>query len=321
MVFKPEPKPIPEITRRVKKARFTKKDRVILACIFVVTLLLSLGVLVWTKWPAFWQKATSPLVISTLKPEKKFDATSIISEIEKTIAGKRGEWGIWVYRLSDNHEYGLRQSEVFPSASLIKLPVIISLYQEAERGQFSLETEYKLQDRDKVGGAGILQTKKAGTVYTYRQLAENMAHYSDNTAFNIVVRALGKAKIQANLNNWGLVETSLEKYETTPADVGRLFQKLYQGELVKTAAKEEILQYLTKTVYEDWMPAGVPADIQVAHKIGRDLGTFADAGIIFAEKPFVLVIMSKEAKESEAVKLLPEITQKVWEWEKVNSGW
>ena len=205
----------------------------------------------------------------------------------------------------------------------VKLPVMVSLYKEAETGKLDLETEYKLQDRDKVGGAGILQTKKAGTIYTYRQLAENMGHYSDNTAFNIIVRILGKQKIQANIESWGMKKTSLSEYETTPADIGLLFKKLYQGELVKLSFKEEILKYLTKTVYEDWIPAGVPADIRVAHKIGRDLGTFSDAGIVFADPPaggFVLVIMSKNAKESEAIKLLPEITKKVWGWEKANSG-
>jgi beta-lactamase class A len=79
--------------------------------------------------------------------------------------------------------------------------------------------------------------------------------------------------------------------------------------------REEILKFLTKTAFEDWLPAGLPVDTRVAHKIGKDIGTFSDGGIVFAQKPFVLVIMSKNARESEANEALPKITKIVWEFE------
>ena len=53
----------------------------------------------------------------------------------------------------------------------------------------------------------------------------------------------------------------------------------------------------------------------MAHKIGTIAGTYSDAGIIFGEKPFVLVIMNKEVRESEALEVLPQITQAVWGFE------
>ena len=110
-------------------------------------------------------------------------------------------------------------------------------------------------------------------------------------------------------------KTSLKKYETTPEDVGMFFRQLYQGGVVNKENQDEILRFLSKTAFEEWMPAGLANDIRVAHKIGKDIGTFSDAGIIFAQKPFVLVIMSKNAKEKEAQEILPKITKAVWEFE------
>ena len=72
---------------------------------------------------------------------------------------------------------------------------------------------------------------------------------------------------------------------------------------------------LTKTAFEDRLPAGLPRKVRVAHKIGTEIGSFSDAGIVFAERPFILVIMSKAARESEALKVLPEIAKVVWEFE------
>ena len=62
-------------------------------------------------------------------------------------------------------------------------------------------------------------------------------------------------------------------------------------------------------------PQGLPADVKVAHKIGTLVGVYADAGIVFAPRPFVLVIMTKGARENEALEVLPKITQVIWEYE------
>ncbi|MDP3955156.1 MAG: serine hydrolase, partial [bacterium] len=97
--------------------------------------------------------------------------------------------------------------------------------------------------------------------------------------------------------------------------MGLFWRKLYGGSVVTREHREEILSFLTKTAYEDRIPAGVPEGTRVAHKIGNETGVFSDAGIVFADKPFVLVILSKKALEREAKIALPEITKAVWEFE------
>ena len=142
-----------------------------------------------------------------------------------------------------------------------------------------------------------------------------MGQYSDNTAFKVMRQILGDDKIQQTIDDLGMTKTSLEDFETSPADIGLFFQKLYQGKIINHENRDELLEFLTKTAYEDWLPAGVPKKIKVAHKIGRDTGTFSDAGIIFTDKPYIIVIMSKEAREIEANEFLPKISSLVWDFE------
>jgi len=72
--------------------------------------------------------------------------------------------------------------------------------------------------------------------------------------------------------------------------------------------REELLSYLTKTAWEERIPAGVPEGVRVSHKVGTEIGVIADGGIVFAPKPYILVIMSKDVIEKEAKELLPRIS-------------
>jgi len=328
MAFEGEQQAIPQVKpllKKPEKPKLTNGDRLLIIGLFLTTVFFSGFLYFQPQISAFFQKIkktpekiTSPLVITGGKEVKKFDPTPVLEEIKNLTKDLLGTYGVYVYRFEDGKEYGLHQNEIFPAASLMKLPVILTLYQEAEAGKINLEEEYKLLEKDKRGGAGILQSRPVGEVYTYRKLAELMGQYSDNTANNVLVKILGPEKIQKTIDSLGMKKTNFAKYETTPQDIGLFFRKLYEDGVVTSQHKEEILKFLTKTGFEDRIPAGIPKEVRVAHKIGTEIGVFSDAGIVFSQKPFVLVIMSKEAKESEAKEALPKIAKAVWEWEEEN---
>lgn len=306
--------------KKNKKPRLTKTDRWLIVGILLFTTATSLFFYFKERILSFPSKITAPLVITGGPTPKGFDPSPILKKIKETLVDAQGTYGVYVYRFGDNQEYGINYQEVFPAASLMKLPVILTLYREAEAGRIDLETKYLLKNEDKRLGAGILQGKPAGSVYTYRQLAEFMGQYSDNTANNVLVKILGVKKIQETIGDLGLKKTDFSKYETTPEDMGIFFKKLYKGSFINQTHREEILRFLTQTAFEDRIPAGLPSGVRVAHKVGTEIGVFADAGIVFPSvsggepsEPFILVIMSKEAKEKEAKEIIPKITKIIWE--------
>jgi len=242
------------------------------------------------------------------------DTGELLTQVGEITEGLRGKYGFYVKHIGNGSDYGLKQDEVYPAASLMKLPVIIALYEEAETGKLDLETEYVLKAADKAGGAGVLQGKANGSSWSYRQMVEMMGKYSDNTAFAVFRRLLGDERIEKTIGKIGLEKTSLASFESSPAEIGKLFYWLYSGGLAKNS-REEILAFLTETIYEERIPAGVPEGIRVAHKVGTDLGVFADGGIVFAEKPYVLVIMTEGARDDEAKEAVVKISRAVWNFE------
>ena len=301
------------LIKRKKEPKSRLDNRGTIVGLFLITVLGSLFFYLKTEAPKTWQQLLEPRVISSLPGG--IDYGPAIDQVKEATTNLQGSYGFYVYRLEDSLNYGWHEEEVYPAASLIKLPVILALFQKAEAGEIDLESKYSLKEQDKRGGAGIIQAAPAGTVYTYRKLAELMGQQSDNTALNVIRQILGDQKIQATINDLEMRKTSLKKNETTPEDIGLFFERLYQGEILTEKHQEEILGFLTDTAFEERIPVGVPEGVRVAHKIGTDARTFSDAGIIFAQKPFILVIMSKDAQEAEALEVLPKITKVVWEFE------
>jgi len=244
--------------------------------------------------------------------KKMEEITSAFKDKTKDLSGI---YGLYVINLNNGASFGVNENEKFQAASLIKLPVMAGMYIEDDKGNIDLDEKYTLRTSDKVKGAGSLYSKPAGYKITYRNLVELMGKQSDNTAFNIFRRILGEEKIGEIIGNIGMMDTSLNENITTPRDIGIYFEKLWRGNIVNDLSRDELLDALTDTIYEDWLIKGIPKEVRVAHKYGRELHVVNDAGIVFAEKPFVIVIMSKGVVEAEADKAFPELTKIVYDIE------
>ncbi|HJX59277.1 hypothetical protein A2V61_01130 [Candidatus Woesebacteria bacterium RBG_19FT_COMBO_47_8] len=262
------------------------------------------------SWPSFKEE----VIIITANKSEKEKAEKTVTAFEGKTDEFSGIYAFEVLRLGDGFSYGVSQDKIMQAASLIKLPILATLYSQAEAGKIDLDAKYTLKASDKIAGAGSLAAKPAGTVITYRQMAELMGKQSDNTAFGIVKRTLGDGAINQEIAKIGMVDTSLAENETTPADIALFFQKLWNKEIVTEDSRDEILNYLTDTIYNDWLVKGIP-QVRVAHKYGREVHVINDAGIVFSDKPFVLVIMTKGIIEKEADTLFPELARLIYEAE------
>ncbi len=247
------------------------------------------------------------------KPEENFDA--IKNEFNSKVGSLSGVYGFYVIRLNSGLPYGIDEKRSFQAASLIKLPVMLTLFIESEKGDINLDSTYTLNEADKIPGAGSLYYKKPGTVITYRELAKLMGKESDNTAFGILRKVLGDEKIEGTIKTVGVKNTSLKENKTTPYDIGTLFKNIYEAKVISKESRDQILDFLTLTLYEDYLPKGVPEGIRVAHKYGREVHVLNDAGIVFAQEPFVLVLMSDGVVEREAETVFPELAGLIWDFE------
>jgi beta-lactamase class A len=284
-------------------------------------------------WPSWWQRVTAPRVINSPKETSGSDLTVLLTPspspapwqtsleegINQILAEEPGTYGVYLYKIDEQQFLGINETAIFPAASLMKLPVIMTVYHQAEKQQFDLSAEYSLREADKLAGNGSVYLQPAGTTYTYRALAQLAIEQSDNTANYVLSWAVGEEQIRSMINLLGLGQTDYDLSQTSPQDIGRLLLALYQGEILTSAHSQEILGYLSATIFNDQIPAALPAGTKIAHKIGFDEGLLHDAAIIFKEdNNFILVVMSQSADTAQAEEVIKKIAKLVWQ--EIDSG-
>ena len=297
-----------EVKKRKKKDKYKpwgKYERLLVVFVFggtaLVSALLAMSARAW-RLPGTPKLSIPKINVFQETYEFKGDTknpeqfVNIEKQIEDKVAGLSGVYGVYVERIGSGESYGIMERETFQAASLIKLPVMAAVYMEAEKDNLNLNSDVP------------------GSNYTYKELVKRMGQQSDNEAFKAVRAALGDDKINLVIDKIGMSKTSLVENETTPVDIAKFFKKLYEGDIVIDRRAKELLDYLTDTIYEEWIPAGI-TDVTVAHKYGREVHVVNDAGIVFTDNPFILVIVSKGAVETEADKIIPEIAKLVYEFE------
>ena len=190
----------------------------------------------------------------------------------------------------------------FPSASLIKFPVMCAVFQAVEDGQLSLGTPVTLASGDRRGGSGILKFSPAGTVYTNRELLEAMIVHSDNTAADLLIRQLGFDYLQRTFARLGLHETVIRPQGfrltshrvsadnvTSPRDMSYLLEMIYRRELVSAEASDEMLAIMKRQQLRDRLPRFLPMGWEIAHKTGLLRRACHDVGIVFSPKGDYLI--------------------------------
>lgn len=308
-----------EILPRLEKEKNQKKARILVAVFLGATLIPS--VLFWLA-AGFREKR-----FKILKPKISFNfqEKNLLEKRKSDLAAKLdqwagkeltqipGQWSVEIRFLENDFSWGFNEKKQLTAASLIKLPVAAAFYHQVESGKLDSDQVYLLKEEDKVGGAGSLFYQPSGTEITLGEMVRLSLSQSDNTAFKILRKTLGDNLINSLMIQWQMIKTDLEENLTSAEEIGSFFHQLYQGKIVGEEFKEKILDHLTKTVFEDRIPAGVPEGIRVAHKVGTEAGVVSDGGIIYLpENPFILVILSQETDQNLAKEKFPRLVSDLY---------
>ena len=213
---------------------------------------------------------------------------------------------------SPKKDFSFNGGELFPAASLIKLPILWELYRRFQLGESQPDEKAILRQRVKVDGCGILKELHDGLEVTLRDLATLMIVLSDNTATNMLIEKLGMDSINATCEKLGMKNTVLSRimmdYEaakrgrdnlTTPEDMALFFQRLLDGDELGEPFRKEMTDILLRQQCNNKIPASLPADTPFAHKTGEVPGAEHDCGILFPQdKPAVIIVMTKDLKDN-----------------------
>ena len=223
-----------------------------------------------------------------------FSATTAFSqerqtdkELEKALkemtSNFKGDVGIYVYNLKTNREAGINADTIFPTASVVKVPILLSVFKKIVDGELKYNEPLVYNAERVYGGSGLMQFYKDSTQTDLRTALSLMMGYSDNTTslwnqelagggkeINILMEEIGFQDTRVNSRTEGRKEI-WEKYgwgQTTPREMSNILVKIRNGEVFNAAASEEMYRLMTNTFYTDYALSQIPPYVQAASKQG-----------------------------------------------------
>jgi beta-lactamase class A len=237
-------------------------------------------------------------------------------ELEMIANAYPGRYGVLVSDPSSDRTVAMGRDGRFLAASINKLPVLMALYRSAAAGTVDLDAPITMQASDvQAYGTGSLQLEPVGTTMTLRECAAYLIKESDNTAWKMLDRYLGREYIRSELYRAGA--TSTEYWipnTTTPDDVMLMLEKIADPSYTTPDLSAEMLDLMTNTDFEDRLPQLLPEDARVSHKIGSYGATFGDAGLVFPEgsrdpkDAYYIVVLVDETGEGTARAAMQEMS-------------
>jgi beta-lactamase class A len=252
------------------------------------------------------------------EPEPKQAAPNLESRLMPLIRAHKGKVAVAVKHLVTGESFVYHATLVMPTASLIKFPVMIEAYRQAAAKQIDLDTVIVLRKQDKVSGSGVLTYHFTdGSTFRLRDAVRLMIVFSDNTATNLVLDAVGIGATAATMDKLGYANTKIHSKvfrrdtsvfperskqfglgSTTADEMIRLCQALYRKELVSALACNEMTEHLRACEDKDKFPRFLPSGVKVAFKTGSLEDTRTAAGIIeWPKGPVALCVLSCENED------------------------
>ncbi len=228
--------------------------------------------------------------------------------------------------LTNNRKVAIAEDRLFNPASVIKVPVMVEVYNQISQRKLSLDDRLILRKSDKIAGSGSLQFQKTGNAYSIRTLVELMITLSDNTATHMLIERVGKENINRTMRDLGLKNTlvgssDLLKAEglnfSTPGDMTLLLTKIYHGHVVNRLASDDMLAVMRRQHVKWGIPKYLPSQVHVANKTGTLAYVKNDTGIVFLDdRPYVIsVFTSKAANRPFGTTWVAQISRIVYDWQ------
>ena len=216
---------------------------------------------------------------------------------------------IYVWDYENGNYADINADEIFPTASIIKLPVLVQLFRSIEKNQLTLYDEMPLTEYYRTEGSGSLQFKAANSKYPIDTLARMMITESDNSATNMLMAKLGSmTDINSGIREWGLKHTYVQTWlpdlggtnHSTACDMAEILYNIDNPKFLSTSSREKIFDYMGHVHNNRLIAAGLPAGANFLHKTG-DIGKMlGDAGIVYAPngKKYIVVIFAHRPHNS-----------------------
>jgi len=262
--------------------------------------------------PACTHAQTAP----PLTPLVRADTVSLRRTLDSLTASHHGVVGYTVQNLDTGERLEARGDEPFSTASLIKVAILVTLYDFVEKGDIALTDRVVVNKGDKVGGSGTLQFMHDGIEISLADAAWLMMGISDNTATNLILDKVGMRRVWTKMEALGLPRTkvhsqSFRRYTSvamdssvkyglgvsTPNEMARLFALLADGKAVSPRADSAMLALMRQSATADKLTRYVTG-VRVAHKSGEVDAAKTECALFWLQSRVVACVFTRDNQDT-----------------------
>ena len=275
-------------------------------------------------------------------PEEDPPLVQLSKEISAVITNSQGTYAVAFADLKTGDTLFINAHEKFHAASTMKVPVMIELYKQSQKGNFSLDDSImvKTEFASIVDGSPYTMDidedsetflyEQVGAKLPIRELMYQMITKSSNLATNILIELVDAKTVTLTMRELGAPDIEVLRgvedikafdqglsNSTTAYDLMKILEVIGMDKIINEEACSEMMTILFDQHYNEIIPAQLPSDVKVAHKTGSITGVQHDAGIIVLPNghKYVLVLLSKELEDKDkGVETLTLISKKVYDF-------
>jgi beta-lactamase class A len=264
-------------------------------------------------------------------------------ELRALVDSFHGMAAVYVRNLKTGKEVAIRADTLFPTASIVKIPILIGIFNKIQQGAFTYHQPLRYRDSLSRGGSGLMQFFKDSSETDLRTAITLMITHSDNTAAVWCEKlAGGGAVINPWLEDHGFRftrvnartsgrEANQKAYgwgQTTPREMADLLVMIREGKAVSPEASERMYRILTQVFWDEYALSQIPPEVQTASKQGMVDDSRSEVVLVNAPHgDYVFYIATKNNKDqrwvtdNEAWQLARNVSSLLWNYFEPHSKW
>ncbi|HEU0063383.1 MAG TPA: serine hydrolase [Flavisolibacter sp.] len=256
-------------------------------------------------------------------------------DISAALSNFHGKIGVFCINLKTNKIVSINADTVFPTASMVKIPILIGIMDKINRGELDYHQELLYRDSLFYPGVDILGSFKDTSKIELSKVMMLSLTMSDNTAslwlqslagtgtrINFILDSLGFKDTRVNSRTPGRKEAQMNNGwgQTTPHEMAELMKKIVDGEVISKQISSKMIRLLGRNYWDEVAVSQIPSDVFVASKNGAVDESRSEILFVNAKKArYILCVCTKENKDqswlpsNEAWTLTRQISKLVWD--------
>ncbi len=267
----------------------------------------------------------------------------LTKKLQPLVNSFQGDVGIYVHHLKTGKTVAINADTIFPTASMIKVPITIGMFNKIEKGEIDYHSTLTYKDSLLYEGEDILGSFKDGEQIALSKVLMLMITTSDNTAslwcqqmagtgieINNWLRENGYQSTRVNSRTPGR-EINRSQYgwgQTTPREMANLIVAIRNGNVISQRASERIYRNLTRIYYDGEALSQIPPYVQAASKQGAVNQSRSEVVLVNAPHgDYVFCVITKNQKDeswtpdNEGYRLLRNVSSILWKYYEPDSTW